>query len=60
MLAADIAAFGLGQSPSSPQVEAANSIIAAIQASQPSFSSDLGANALDIRVLARDCPERAH
>ncbi len=49
---ADIAAFGLGQSPSSPQVEAANSIIAAIQASQPSFSSDLGANALDIRVFA--------
>jgi len=49
---ADIAAFGLGTDPSAPQSAAANSIIAAIQVTQPSLSSDIAANALDLRVFA--------
>ena len=48
----DIAAFGLGPSPSTAQAEAAKAIIAAIQVPQPSFSSDIGANVLDVRVFA--------
>ncbi len=49
---ADIAAFGLGTAPSATRAEAAKSIIAAIQGPQPSFSSDIGANPLDLRVFA--------
>jgi hypothetical protein len=49
---ADIAAFGLGSAPSSKQEEAARQIITAIQGPQPSFSSDVGANPLDLRVFA--------
>ena len=49
---ADIAAFGLGTSPNAAQAEAAKAIIAAIQVPQPSFSSDIAANALDVRVFA--------
>lgn len=49
---ADIAAFGVGPTPSQPQVEAAKSMIAAIQVSQPSFVNDIGANAVDLRVFA--------
>lgn len=49
---ADIAAFGLGSAPSPKQEEVAKLMIAAIQGRQPSFSSDIGANALDLRVFA--------
>ena len=49
---ADIAAFGLEASPSSSQAAAAQVLVAAIQAHQPSFSSDIAANALDLRVCA--------
>jgi len=49
---ADIAGFGLSSTPTAPQANAADSIIAAIQVPQPSFSSDIGANALDLRVFA--------
>src|SRR5580704_6102532 len=49
---ADIAAFGLGSAPSPKQEKAAKLMIAAIQGPQPSFSSDIGANALDLRVFA--------
>lgn len=49
---ADIAAFGLGPSPGAAQTEAAMAIISAIQGPQPSFSSDIGANPLDVRAFA--------
>ena len=48
----DIAAFGLGSPPSPKQEEAAKLMIAAIQGPQPSFSSDIGTNPLDLRVFA--------
>ncbi len=49
---ADIAAFGLEASPSSSQTATAQLLVAAIQAQQPSFSSDIATNALDLRVCA--------
>lgn len=48
----DIAAFGLGSQPNSKQQEAARLMITAIQGPQPSFSSDISANPLDLRVFA--------
>lgn len=49
---AEIAAFGIGATPTTLQLTAAEKIIASIQGEQPSFSSDIGANALDLRVFA--------
>jgi hypothetical protein len=49
---ADIAAFGLGSQPNSKQQETARLMITAIQGPQPSFSSDVSANPLDLRVFA--------
>lgn len=49
---ADIAAFGLGSTPNARQTKAAKSIVAAIQGPQPSFSSDIAANPVDLRVFA--------
>lgn len=49
---ADIAAFGLSSTHSTAEASAANAIISAIQVPQPSFSSDIDANALDLRVFA--------
>jgi hypothetical protein len=48
----EIAAFGLGPAPSAPQVTVAEKIVTAIQGSQPSFVSDIGANAIDLRVFS--------
>ena len=48
----EIAAFGFGVTPSPSRVTAAQLLIAAIQVPQPSFSSDIAANALDIQVCA--------
>jgi len=48
----DIAVFGLMPAPNAPQIDAARSIVTVIQSSQPSFSSDIEANALDIQVFA--------
>ncbi len=49
---ADIAAFGFGAPITSPQATAAKLLIDSIQEKQPSFSSDIATNALDIRVCA--------
>lgn len=49
---ADIAAFGLGPTPNARQTKAAHSIVAAIQGPQPSFSSDIAASPVDLRVFA--------
>jgi len=49
---ADIAAFGFGVTPGASQAAAAQLLIAAIQGPQPSFSSDIATNALDLRVCA--------
>jgi hypothetical protein len=48
----EIAAFGFGATPSPSHTVAAQLLIAAIQVPQPSFSSDIATNALDLRVCA--------